>query len=187
MDTILRLKQLTGRYWWIPLLTGLVAIGLGVWLLCDPSQSLEVLAYVFAWCLIGAGIFNCSYSIMARHPLSNWGWALALGLLEIVCGVWMIWLPAAAVVSAFIFICGIWILVSAINSICESIALSAISPAWTFLMVLILCAVIFFAIVFLSNPITGAVAVWLYLGLSFILFGAYRVALAFSLKRFSKL
>ncbi len=174
------------RFWWIPLLTGLFCLGFGIWCLFSPSTSLPVFAYLFAAGFCVAGIFNMIYAVLASPVMSNWGWALALGLLEIIGGIWMFTLPEAALVSTFIFIVGVLILVAAINSIVEAFMLSSFSGMWLVWTVLMLICTIIFAILFLSSPIGGGIAVWLWLGISLIAFGVYRISLAFMIKSLSR-
>lgn len=171
------------RIWWVPLITGLIAIALGIWSLFSPMQSLTAFAFAFAACLCFAGLMNCIYAGFNSKAHSGWGWSLALGLLELVAGVWMFCLPEAMLVQTFVYIIGIWILVAAINSICEASLFAGYSPFWMLLMVIMLIAAVVFAVILLSNPITTGVAVWIWLGISLILFGAYRLTFAFHIRR----
>ncbi len=170
------------RFWWIPLLTGLISLGLGIWCLCSPLASLTVLAYIFAGLFVAAGVLNLCFALFTRKFGLNWGWSLVTGILEIIGGVWMFTLPQPALVSAFIFIIGIMILVMAINSLGEACMLSSFSGAAFIWMLLLLTITIIFAIVFLSSPIAGGIAVWLWIGISLITFGVYRLTLAGMLK-----
>ena len=182
-------KSTTGiitQYWWIPLITGLVAIGLGIWCLCDPSCSLPVLAYTFAAIMVIAGCMNFSFAITSSRYYSGWGWSIALGILELICGVWLWCLPAPILTVAFMYIIGIWILVVAINGISEACVLSTISPAWVIWMVLLLLATIAFAIVFISNPVLSGITEWIWLGISLITYGVYRICFAANMKTLGK-
>lgn len=175
------------RFWWVPLLTGIVSIAFGIWCFCAPAESMIVLAYVFAGLMCAAALLNFIYAFANSGYDSGWGWSLALGILELFCGVWMFALPQPVLVDTFIFIVGIWIIVAAINSICEACVLSAVSPAWIIWMVLLLLATIVFSVIFLSNPIVGGVAVWLWIGISLITFGIVRVCFAFKARQLNKL
>lgn len=170
------------RLWWMPLVTGLVLIGLGIWCLCDPSESLPVLSYVFAGCLTAAGCVNTGMALAATRTYSGWGWTLALGLLELLCGIWMLCMPMPVLLVTFMYVVGIWILVVAIEGICESCMLSAISPLWIIWTVLLLLATVAFAMIFLSNPILSGITEWIYLGIALITYGAFRMSFAFRLK-----
>lgn len=170
------------KYWWMPLVSGLICIGLGIWTLVAPQYSLPVLAYVFAGCLCLAGIVNLVYSSMMGRYNVHWGWGLVIGILDIVAGVWLFTLSEGMLTQTFMIIIGIWILCVAINSIVEACVMSAYSPGWILLMVLLLAATIVLAIMLLSSPAAGAVTVWLWLAISPITYGCYRIMLASRIK-----
>lgn len=168
------------RLWWIPLFTGILCIIFGIWCFCSPETSLPVFAYVFAVCMCFAALLNFAYAYVNSGTDSGWGWALALGILELIAGVWLFALPESILVDAFIFVIGIWIIVAAINSICEACVISSVTPAWMIWMILLLVFTIIASFIFLSNPIIGEIAVWLWIGLSLISFGIFRII--FSIK-----
>lgn len=171
------------RLWWVPLITGIISIAIGIWCLCSPVISLSVLAYVFAGCMCGAGILNISFGIINSAPHSNWGWSLALGIMEILLGIWLFTLPESMLVTTFIFAVGIYLIVIAINAICESCMLASYAGDWMGWILLLLLATLVFAAIFLSGPVAGGIAVWLYIGLSFITFGIYRLILSAKIRR----
>lgn len=182
MRTTLVIKRALERYWWMPMIVGLISLGLGIWTLCEPSSSILVLSYIFAGCLCFAGMFNCIFAVSVSNLYSGWGWSLALGILDLIAGVWLFAMPAAEMETVFVFIVGIWILVVAVNELVQSCMLIKVSPWWILWMILLLIAVIVIAGVFLTNPVEGGVIVWLWLGLSLILFGVYRIVFAARLK-----
>lgn len=169
--------------WWIPLFTGIIAVLLGIWCLWAPQSSLPIMAYIFAGAFCAAGVLNLVLSGIGMKCHSAWGWTMALGLMELICGVWMFFLPVETLTFTFMIIVGIWILVVAINAVCESFTIAGNSTGWLIWSILLLIATIFFAIVFLSDPIAGGVAVWLWIGFSLITFGCYRISFACRLKR----
>lgn len=175
------------RLWWVPLLTGLISIAFGIWCLCSPIASITVMAYIFTGCLVVAGVFNLSYAAVNTRAGTNWGWSMALGILEIACGAWLFTLPSEQLAATFIFVVGIWILVVAINGLCEACVMSSFSGGWIVWMILMLCATLVFAFIFLSGPVAGGIAVWLWIGISLITFGAYRVSLAMVIRRANRM
>lgn len=177
-------KQGITRYWWLPMLTGLVCIALGIWTLCSPASALPVLAYVFAIGMICAAIFDLSFGFGTSRFNTQWGWEIAIGIMELIGGIWLLTLPVEAMTVAFMYIVGIWILISAINSIAQTFALSVFSPAMTVWAVLLLLATIFFAMIFLFNPIAGGIAVWMWIGIALITYGCFRMTIAGTVKRF---
>lgn len=170
------------KLWWIPMVIGLIAIGLGIWTLCAPAESIMVLGYIFAGCLCVAGVLQLVYSGLMSRFSNHWGWSLVIGLLDIVAGVWMFCLPEVQMATTFMLIMGIWLLCVAIDSIAESAVMASYSPGWMIWMILLLVATIFLAIIFLTNPVEGGILVWMWIGISLICYGTYRVSLAFAVR-----
>lgn len=111
---------------------------------------------------------------------------LAVGLLELLCGIWLLCIPQPVLTIAFMYVIGIWILVVAINGICEACAMSAISPTWIIWAVLLLVCTIVFGIVFITNPVLSTVTEWMWLGLALITYGFYRISFGYRLNQIGK-
>lgn len=171
------------KYWWIPLITGLLAIGIGIWCLCSPDSSLPILAYVFAGVMCAAGLFNLAFAGANSSRFPGWGWSLAMGLLELICGIWMFCMPAPVLTATFIWIIGFYIVFAAINAICDSCTFYGYSNDWFGWIVAVLLITLLFAAIFLAGPIAGGLAVWLYIGISLIFFGIYRIIMAAKIRR----
>lgn len=87
---------------------------------------------------------------------------------------------------SFCLCVGFWLIFAAINSVCEAFILSRHGWGWTILNIVLLAATIVFAFWFVTDPIMGLEAGWLWIGISFITFGCYRIGLAFMLKSINK-
>ena len=185
MKNITDFNGRTHRLWWVPMITGILAIFLGIWCFLSPASSLPVFAMAFAFCLIAGGIFNLAYSF-SNMSHSNWGWSLALGLIEIFCGGWMLTLSPEVMAAAFAYAIGIWVLIVAINAVCEAAFFSRFSGWWAVWMIILLIATIFFGFYFLSSPLFGGVAGWLWIGISLLCFGVWRISLAFQLRKINR-
>ncbi len=61
------------RFWWIPLITGLLSIAIGIWCLCSPQESLPILAYAFAWVICFAGFFNLKFAFSNMNNNPSYG------------------------------------------------------------------------------------------------------------------
>ena len=171
------------RLRWIPLCTGIIAVGLGIWCLVSPVTSIPFMAYAFAAILCVAGVVNLVFAAVNRSFIPNWGWSLAIGLIDLVAGIWLLCLPEPEVAVTFVIVLGIWMLCVAINAICETLLLSESSGWWTFLSIVLLVIAIYFAVVFLSSPGAMAVAGWLYLGFSLLCYGVFRICLYWRIRQ----
>ena len=174
------------RYWWIPLVTGLIFVAFGIWCFVNPASSIEVMAYCFCAGMLAAGVLDISFSIANRRVNPNWGRRLAMGLLEIALGVWLICLPGPVLAASFVYAVGIWMIVVAINSVCEAAVMSRYIGGAIVLMILALIATIVLACIFIVNPLLGGVTVWLWLGFSLLAFGIYQITMAFNLKTINR-
>ena len=67
-------EELTGaiKHWWVFLILGILAIGLGVWLFFTPANGFAALAIVFAITFLISG------QRAIRHGAGHWRWALWL-------------------------------------------------------------------------------------------------------------
>lgn len=174
------------RFWWLPLLTGLVFIGFGIWCLCNPVSSLTILAYIFAGAIGAVGLCNLIYGFANTSNNHGWGWAVACGIIEILFSIWLFFLPSNILTQAFIFCVGLYIVFVSINAISESFVLYNYSSFWSVWLFLLLLVSVVCACIFLAGPIVGAMAVWIYIGISFITYGVFRVLLSLKIKKINK-
>lgn len=174
------------RFWWIPLITGLLFIGFGVWCLCDPSASLPILAYIFAGAIGLIGIFNLCYGLCNTTANNGWGWAMAAGIIEILFSIFLFFTPTDVLTFVFVYGIGIYIIFMAIYSFCDSFMMSKYSSSLFWWILLFLLASLVFAFIFILGPIGGAVTGWLYIGISFICYGVFRVLLSAKIRKLNK-
>lgn len=174
------------KYWWIPMLTEIFAIAIGIWCLCSPTTSLPFLAYVFAALVTVAGAANICLAVTARKALPTWGWPLAMGIIEVICGIWLFALPQNVLTVTFIYIIGIYLIFAAVNSIVESCMLDSYKSGMLSWLLIFLFITLLFTVLYLAGPIAGGVAVWLYIGLSFISFGIFRLMLSAKIRRINR-
>lgn len=174
------------RYWWVPMLTGIFAIAIGIWCLCSPASSLSVLACVFAVLVTIAGVANICFAIASRKVLPTWGWPLALGIIELICGIWLFTLPQNVLTVTFIYVIGIYMIFAVINSIAEACMLTSYDSGMLGWFLGFLLITLVMTIIFLAGPVAGGVAVWLYIGISFICFGVYRLMLSAKIRNINR-
>lgn len=171
------------KYWWVPLITGLLSVGIGVWCLFSPESSLLTLAYFFAAAIIAAGMFNLVFAIANSKLYPGWGWSLAMGVIEVICGVWMFTMSAPVLTATFMWVVGFYLIFAAINAICDSCTFYGYSNDWFGWILAALLITLLFAVIFMAGPIGGGIAVWLYIGISFITFGVYRLFVAAKIRK----
>lgn len=177
--TTQKLKKL----WWIPLITGIICLGLGVWELLIPQEAILVLAIVFGICLCLIGVLNIVLGCSTRSGTLTWGWSVALGIIEIIGGVWMLTHPMPEMVISFVFIVGFMVILGTINACVEFFSMVADNGRWVACSVLLLIVDIVLIMIMFSNPIAYGVVSWICLGCALIVFGINRIGLSFTLRR----
>lgn len=68
-------EELTGaiKHWWVFLILGILAIGLGVWLFFTPANGFAALAIVFAITFLISGLASTAVTLINRKSIPAWG------------------------------------------------------------------------------------------------------------------
>ncbi len=182
---MLRNRILAGitRYWWLPLVTGLVCIGLGLWAILSPSTSLPIMAMAFAIGLLVLGFFDGVWGISTSKHNPSWGWDLCFAVIDIIGGIWMLTLTPAMMTMAFLYIIGIWLIFAAFNGIGQIFSVSMFNPVASIFAGILLAFTLFLGFWLIFNPIGLSVTAWIWLGIGLLCYGCYRIAFAFRIKQ----
>lgn len=78
------------RYWWLMLIIGILSILCGIWVFRNPVESYFALAVYFSIMFILYGIGEI-VNAFAGQRYRNWGWGLAVGILDLVIGFILLW------------------------------------------------------------------------------------------------
>lgn len=174
------------KYWWISLLVGLLGIVAGICCFVTPAGSLMAITNVFIILLMLGGILDIVFAVSNRKYSSSWGWNLAGGILELLLGILLLTMPLPSVTTVFVYMIGFWILFRSVMGIGESCELQMYNvKGWGWLLALSILSVLF-SFMFFMSPLFGGVFITIYVGLSFLFYGIFRIALAFELRRIGK-
>ncbi len=95
------------------IVAGIVGVIAGIVLVAWPGPSLLVLAFfVGAWLAV-SGCFHIITSIARRRELPHWGLTLALGVIELLLGVWAMRRPEATL-ALLVTIIGLWAVITGV-------------------------------------------------------------------------
>lgn len=186
------------KLWWLPLISGIIFLGLGIWCLCAPVDFLDIMAYVFAGAFGAIGLFSLCYGICNFNVNPNWGWSVAGGIVEILFCFFLFFIPQDILAYVFVYGIGIYVIFMAIYTFFENFFAARQNGFWFFWVIIFCMAAIAFAITFIVGPgatelvgsttgaLMGATAPaiigWLWMGISFLCYGAYRIVLACRVK-----
>ena len=110
----------SARGWAVAL--GLLEVGVGIAVVAWPDPTLLVIAAFIGWWVLFSGVMTVAGSISARRIIPYWGLFLALGILEAVVGVWLLYRPGLTLLAT-VFAIGFWTIVYGIVLTAASIEL----------------------------------------------------------------
>ena len=87
-----RLKALLKK-WWLVLILGIVAVGLGIWVCTQVGAGLEIIKTLVMVYFLASGIAGAIAVFMHRKEIPAWGWDFAAELLMIALGIAIISFP----------------------------------------------------------------------------------------------
>jgi len=172
-------------YWWLPLITGLILLIIGIWVSAKPVEAYASLSALFGIGILITGFFEVLYALTARKAIDGWGWALASGLFDLVVGVFLCVHPMLTLVILPV-IMGFWLLFRGIVAIGVALEMRSFSARyWGVLLVLGIVISLFGGAV-LMMPVIGVINIVVFTALSFITAGSFRIVHAFRLRQLSR-
>lgn len=175
----------TLKYWYIPLILGLIFIGLGAWVFATPVGSFLTLAILFSLGFIVTGALETFYAVSNRKDLRNWGWYLIGGIFGLIIGIHLVSRPGLSALILSFYI-GFWMLFRSVMTISTSIDLKdSGEKKWGWILVLGISGIIF-SLLLLWNPVLTGITVVLWTGFGFITLGLFHIILSFRIRKFKK-
>lgn len=173
--------QLDGiiKRWWVALVFGILAIGLGVFMLFNPLETYVALSYAFAVYFIAYGIYKAYMTYKERDMIPAWGWSFALALFTLLLGLILL-IPGMAT-GTFVYYVSFGVLFMGVNTCATSFALKDAGDkywGWSLAIGIITILLAFFMIMAPVISI-GIIAFWF--GILFIVLGVQCCFLAYRL------
>jgi uncharacterized membrane protein HdeD (DUF308 family) len=174
------MDMVLARNWWALALRGLLAILLALIAFALPGVFLVSLVLLFSAYLLVDGVFSIVAGLRAAQRHERW-WPLALeGLVDIIAGVVVFTLPAAATLW-FVYLVSAWSILTGLFRITAAIRLRRqIRGEWLLILNGVLS--VLFGVVIALSPLLGLVIVAWIIGMYALLFGILLVALGFRLR-----
>ncbi len=172
------------RYWWVPVVRGLVAIALGVFAFVWPIATITALVLVFGAVAVADGMLAIGAAIAARKLTSDWWVLLVQGFVGIAIGVLTVVYPAITALALLVLM-AVWAIGLGVLQVVAAVKLRRdISGGWWLVLGGLLG--IAFGILLMSNPVAGAVAVLWLIGIFAIAWGVMQMVGGFDLRRFTR-
>ncbi|HVU72817.1 MAG TPA: DUF308 domain-containing protein [Mycobacteriales bacterium] len=111
---------------WLGIIAGVSGVLAGIWLLAWPGPSLLVLAvFIGAWLTV-SGVFNAVGAVVARREVRHWGPMLAIGIIEVLLGMWAMRRPDLSLALA-VTVLGFWAVVTGALYIAVALELRSVA------------------------------------------------------------
>ncbi len=181
MNNIVMIKN-SVKYWYLVLVAGIISIGVGLWIMIFPRESITVTALVFVLTFLITGLFETIFAIANRNAMTNWGWGLALGILNLIIGVLLLLNPAISVLTLAFYV-GFVILFHSLAAIIIAFDLKRyLILQWGNLLAMGIIGFIL-AVLLLVNPSLTTMVVIIFLGLALIIGGTMSIYFSLKLKK----
>jgi len=182
MSNFVKTVTNTVKHWYIPLIVGLIFIGIGIYTLISPLESYLTLSIIFSLSFLFSGLSDTIFSISNRNEMENWGWTLTFGILTFVMGVLLILNPAISIITLPFYV-GFVILFRSVMGISYAIELKKYGVLdWGNLMGIGVLGLLF-SFILIWNPLFAGFTIVFWTGLAIISGGVFSVYLAFKLKK----
>lgn len=170
------------RHWYLPLILGIVFIGVGIWVFLTPMASYITLSLIFGFVFLFAGIIEIIHAVANRQELDSWGWSLMGGIIDLILGILLVSQPQISMIVLPLYV-GFGILFRSIMAISRSLELKKYNVRdWGSLLVVGILGVIF-AFIMIWNPLFGGFTIVIYTALAFVAIGVFQIYLSFRLKK----
>ena len=174
------------KHWYIPLVTGIIFILLGIYIFTVPLETYLTLSYLFSISFIVSGVLEILFSIQNRSLLSGWGWYLTSGLLTFGIGIYLIANPEISI-ATLPFVAGFTLLFRSAYGLGFSFDLKEYGVIeWGNIAILSVIGIIV-SFLLLFNPLFTGVSLIVITGLAFITTGTVAILLSFRLKKLKDL
>lgn len=173
------------KNWWISLLVGIIAVIVGIVCMLTPFTTFTAITLLFVFSFFAGGISEIVFAISNKDVINNWGWTLAMGIIDLLFAIFLLANLSIAPIMLCYFI-AFWILIQSIWGIGMALDLQSIkNSGWGWILALSILSV-FASIILLFQPaIAGLFAAYI-ISFGFIFYGILRIFLAFKLKNLAK-
>lgn len=173
------------KYWYIPLITGLILVGVGLWTFTSPMESYVALSIIFSVSFLVSGLMESFFAISNRKTMKNWGWSLALGILTLIVGFLLIRDPEMSMATLPFYV-GFMLMFRSAGAIGYAFDLKDSKVLdWGNLLAVGILGLLF-SFILIWNPAFAGLNLVVWTGLAFIFSGFFSIYLSIRLGKLHK-
>ena len=170
-----------GKYWYLPLISGILCVLLSFWVMKTPLESFLTLSIFFAAMFFVQGIFEI-FRAFGNSQHKGWGWSLAFGIIDLVFGIMLLTSPAMSA-SVLVLYVGFMLMFRSISGIGFAVDLKEMGvKSWVGPLLFSILGIIVSAIM-IFNPVLGGLTIIMYTAIALLMVGIFQIILSFSLKK----
>ncbi|MGL4333368.1 MAG: HdeD family acid-resistance protein [Bacteroidales bacterium] len=168
------------KNWWLFLIIGILVFCGGCWLATAPGVGYEIIAVLFGWFLLFAGISQIIMTTSLKKHLHGWGWFLAGGIIDIFVAIILI-MNLGLTEASLPYIYGFLFMFKGVASITSSFMMMGDYKYWWLYLIngLILMVLSW---IFIMLPVTAAFTIVFITAFMMIYWGISLVGFSFDLK-----
>ncbi|MEL7118459.1 MAG: HdeD family acid-resistance protein [Bacteroidota bacterium] len=174
------------KYWYVPLIIGILFIGVGIWVFATPLESFLTLSLLFSISFLFAGGSEVFFALSNRKEMDNWGWVLFSGILNLLIGMVLVSQPEISIVTLPLYV-GFVILFRSIQSIIIAYDLKNYGIMdWGNMAIIGVLGTVF-GFILIWNPVFAGFSLVFWMGIAFIISGATAIYYAIELRKLRSL
>ncbi len=182
MDNFFKTITNAIKYWYIPLIVGIIFSLTGIYTLFSPLESYLTLSVLFSLSFLLSGISEIIFSVSNRKEIDNWGWTLTFGIVTTLFGVLLLANPHISITTLPFYI-GVVVLFRSITGIAYALDLKKYGAVeWSSLMIVAILGLLL-SFILIWNPLFAGLTLVIWTGMALISAGIYSIYLSFKLKK----
>lgn len=170
------------KYWYLPLIFGIVFILFGIYIFTTPLETYIALSILFSVSFFFSGVSDVVFAIANAKSLNGWGWYFVNGLLTTVMGIYLMAYSDLSMLT-LAFVIGFTALFRSFQLLGLSLELKDIkNKDWKSLAAISVLSIIF-SFLLVANPLFSGLSIVTLTAIAFLFIGVGSISLAFILKR----
>jgi uncharacterized membrane protein HdeD (DUF308 family) len=170
------------KYWYIPLIIGILFILIGGYVFTVPLETYVALSTLFSISFIVSGLFDIFFSIQNQKILRGWGWYFVGGMSTLAMGIFLVVYPGISI-TILPFVVGFTLLFRSFQLLGFSFDLKELKILnWGNTAILSVLGVIL-SFILLDNPVFTGFSLVTITAITFISVGVSSIVLSFNLKK----
>jgi len=175
-------RQGVFRNWWLLLISGIILIAIGIWIISVPLGAYLTISIVLALGTVITGVLELAMAVFSYRGSTGMHWALIGGFVDLFIGIYLLNYPLITIILLPIFV-GFWLLLRGVTALGHAWQMRDNQvDDWAYL-TLVGLILLFIGIMILFNLIWSIVDLIVWTAAGMIAAGAFRIYLSIKLRQ----